>query len=131
MTQVDLEFIDLTTNKTIDKPRLAAEFVMIAGELSTNNFTINKRKTVDDEYTPGTFTLVDIMANNGTLGNYYVNFPQMELNDCNIFYEIDLSFQEVICNSVQSVTQIKNAISHPKPRFMWISRNPLQMQKHI
>lgn len=59
---------------------MAAEFVMIAGELPTKNFTINKRKTVDDEYTPGTFTLVDIMANNGTLGKssyqqLYMNVP--------------------------------------------------------
>lgn len=58
----------MATNKSFDKLRIAAEFVMIAGESPTHNFTINKRKTVDDEHTPGTFTLVDIMSSNGTLG---------------------------------------------------------------
>lgn len=74
VTQVDIEFLNLYSNKTFGSPRVAAEFVLIASESPKSPFTITKRKTVDDEYTPGTFTLVDIITpggNNGTQGTTF------------------------------------------------------------
>lgn len=67
-----MELIDLTSNKTFHALRVAAEFVMVASESSKNNFNIKERRTVDDEHTPGTFKLVDIVSpdgENGTQGN--------------------------------------------------------------
>lgn len=72
MTQVDLELIDLTPNATISDLRVAAEFVMVTSESPKGSFAIKERKTVDDEHTPGTFRLVDIVSpdgDNGTQGD--------------------------------------------------------------
>lgn len=91
MTQVDLELIDLASNRTFHALRVAAEFVMIASESPKNNFNVKERKTVDDEHTPGTFKLVDILSpdgENGTQGNQrllstpvtYMNFIQVFIN---------------------------------------------------
>lgn len=49
-----MEFIELTpTNSGWKSLRVGAEFVLVASEVNKNPFTINKRKTVDDENTPG------------------------------------------------------------------------------
>lgn len=72
VTQVDLELIDLTPNATISDLRVAAEFVMVTSESPKGSFAIKERKTVDDEHTPGTFRLVDIVSpdgDNGTQGD--------------------------------------------------------------
>lgn len=69
VTQVDIEFVDLSSNKTFESTRVAAEFVLVASQSPKNPFNVTKRKTVDDEHTPGTFTLVDIVTpgeNQGT-----------------------------------------------------------------
>lgn len=74
VTQVDMEFINLSSNKTFESPRIGAEFILLATESTNNPFTITKRKTVDDEHTPGTFTLIDIIspdARNGTQGTIH------------------------------------------------------------
>lgn len=65
---MDLEFISLSSNASFESPRIAAEFVLIASESPKSPFTISKRKTVDDEHTPGIFTLVDIVTPNGLNG---------------------------------------------------------------
>lgn len=68
VTQVDMELIDLDSNKTFHALRVAAEFVMVASEAPTNDFNIKERRTVDDEHTPGTFRLVDIVSPDGENG---------------------------------------------------------------
>lgn len=73
VTQIDIEFVNLTANASFDSPRVAAEFVLVANETSTRPFTISERKTVDDEHTPGTFKLIDVVSPdgvNGTQGTY-------------------------------------------------------------
>lgn len=64
VTQVDMEFFELATNKSFPQPRLAAEVVFMVDEKSTGNqtFKISKRKTLDDEHTPGIFELIDISS---------------------------------------------------------------------
>lgn len=74
VTQVDLEFVDLLSTASFGSPRIAGEFVLVASESNKRKFSINKRKTIDDEHTPGIFTLVDIMSPdglNGTQGLYF------------------------------------------------------------
>lgn len=68
VTQVDIEFINLSSNASFESPRIAGEFVLVASESPKNPFTINKKKTIDDEHTPGTFTLVEIVTPNGLNG---------------------------------------------------------------
>lgn len=71
-TQVDIEFLSLTSNRSFESPRIAAEFVLVASESPNAPFKINRRKTIDDEHTPGIFTLIDVVSpdsQNGTQGN--------------------------------------------------------------
>lgn len=69
-----MEFVDLSWNSTYSSPRIAAEFALVASESPKKPFKITKRKTVDDEHTPGIFTLVDVISpdagDNGTQGSY-------------------------------------------------------------
>lgn len=64
VTQVDMEFFQLATNSSFQKPRLAAEVILIVDEANIGNqtFKISKRKTLDDEHTPGIFELIDISS---------------------------------------------------------------------
>lgn len=64
VTQVDMEFVNLKTDPSFKQPRLAAEIVFIADESITANqtYTISKRRTLDDEHTPGIFELIDIYS---------------------------------------------------------------------
>lgn len=71
VTQVDIEFVNLSSNKTFESPRIAAEFVLVASQSPKNPFNVTKRKTVDDEHTPGTFTLVDIVTPGENLGTSF------------------------------------------------------------
>lgn len=73
VTQIDMEFIDLSWNSTFASPRIAAEFALVASESPKKTYKISKRKTVDDEHTPGIFTLVDVISpdgGNGTQGRF-------------------------------------------------------------
>lgn len=67
-----MEFVDLSWNSSFASPRIAAEFALVASEPPNKPYKITKRKTVDDEHTPGIFTLVDVISpdgSNGTQGN--------------------------------------------------------------
>lgn len=72
VTQIDMEFIDLSWNSSFGSPRIAAEFALVASESPKKPYKITKRKTNDDEHTPGIFTLVDVVSpdasDNGTQG---------------------------------------------------------------
>lgn len=71
VTQIDMEFIDLAWNSAFASPRIAAEFALIASESPKKPYKITKRKTADDEHTPGIFTLIDVISpedGNGTQG---------------------------------------------------------------
>lgn len=75
VTQIDIEFVNLTSTTLDESIRVAAEFVLVANESATKPFAITERKTVDDEHTPGTFRLIDIIspgASNGTQGNILI-----------------------------------------------------------
>lgn len=66
-----MEFVDLSWNSTFASPRIAGEFALVASESPKKPYKISKRKTVDDEHTPGIFTLVDVISpdgGNGTQG---------------------------------------------------------------
>lgn len=92
MTQVDIEFVNLSSNKTFESPRIAAEFVLIASQSPKNAFNVSKRKTVDDEHTPGTFTLVDIVTpgeNQGT--SFAINLFQSNFI-FQLFFQVLFSF---------------------------------------
>lgn len=73
VTQMDIEFVNLTA---INSSRIAIEMALIANETKTRPFTISVRKTLNDEHTPGTFKLIDIVSPidgaNGTLGEYSI-----------------------------------------------------------
>lgn len=76
VTQVDMEFIDITSKAGFKQPRIAVEFVLVASESPKNKFSITKRKTIDDEYSPRMFTLVDVVSPdgvNGSQGNFQSN----------------------------------------------------------
>lgn len=69
VTQIDMEFVNLTTKAAFASPRIAAEFVLVANETSTAQpFTVSEHKTIDDEHTPGIFKLMDIISPDGVNG---------------------------------------------------------------
>lgn len=70
VTQMDIEFVNLTVvNASIGStPRIAMEMALIANETTTRPFTISERKTLNDEHTPGTFKLIDIVSPDGANG---------------------------------------------------------------
>lgn len=69
VTQMDIEFVNLTdVNASIASPRIAMEMALIANETTTRPFTISERKTINDEHTPGTFKLIDIVSPDGANG---------------------------------------------------------------
>lgn len=75
VSQIDMEFVNLSWNSSIASPRIAAEFALVASESPKKPYKITKRKTVDDEHTPGIFTLVDVISpeggnDNGTQGKF-------------------------------------------------------------
>lgn len=78
----------------LKKPRVAAEFVLIANESTTKiPFKVSERKTIDDEHTPGIFKLMDIISPdgvNGTRGNRGTSF----------FIEIDLQIHYRKCLAI-------------------------------
>ncbi|XP_067008190.1 glycosylated lysosomal membrane protein [Anabrus simplex] len=59
-TQVDLVIDGLTTESTFTSSRFAVEIVMISSDGTNSSMKINARKSLDDEHTPGVFTLVDV-----------------------------------------------------------------------
>lgn len=63
-TQVDIEFLKLASKAIgFENARIAAEFVLVAGELvREQSFVVSKRKTLDDEHTPGIFELIDVTS---------------------------------------------------------------------
>lgn len=68
-----MEFVDLSWNSSNGSPRIAAEFALVASESPKKPYKISKRKTVDDEHTPGIFTLVEVISpdgGNGTQGKF-------------------------------------------------------------
>lgn len=75
-----MEFIKLATNASFPKPRIAAEVIFMVDETNIGNqtFKISKRRTLDDEHTPGIFELIDIsspesfMASRGLLHNLFL-----------------------------------------------------------
>lgn len=75
VTQMDIEFVNLTVvNASFGSPRIAMEMALIANETTTRPFIISERKTINDEYTPGTFKLIDIVSPdgaNGTQGEFF------------------------------------------------------------
>jgi hypothetical protein len=59
-TQMDYVFKNIST--PYKNPRLGMEFVLVASEKRNGNFTVNMRKSLDDEHTPGIFEVVEIMS---------------------------------------------------------------------
>lgn len=44
-------------------PRFAIQLLLVSSELKeTGNFTINKRRNLDDEFTPGIFEVIDVVS---------------------------------------------------------------------
>uniref|UniRef100_A0A2M3Z6D0 Putative lysosomal transcription factor n=1 Tax=Anopheles braziliensis TaxID=58242 RepID=A0A2M3Z6D0_9DIPT len=61
-TQIDIVFNNITNR--FSNPRFAIELVFVVSEQRVQNseFQVTKRKTLDDEHTPGIFEIVDVMS---------------------------------------------------------------------
>lgn len=71
MTQVDFVIDALRVNKSWPRARYAAEMVLVASEDKSNNkpgFVMQKRKSIDDEHTPGIFELIEIASPKSYVG---------------------------------------------------------------
>lgn len=75
--QIDLVAKNLTSNFT--SPRIAVEFFFLTSELKNEgSFKFNKRRNLDDEFTPGIFDVFDIVSprsNNDTRGAFFQYRP--------------------------------------------------------
>ncbi|XP_049791117.1 glycosylated lysosomal membrane protein-like [Schistocerca nitens] len=59
-TQVDMVFDRLTTDPSFNNSRFAVEFVIVSQDQRNGTMIVDVRKSLDDEHTPGVFTLVDV-----------------------------------------------------------------------
>lgn len=69
-TQIDIVLDALKINDTYKSARFAIEVVLVDGERksSRSQFTIQKRKSMDDSHTPGIFELVEIASTESLIG---------------------------------------------------------------
>lgn len=70
MTQLDFVMDALRVNESWPGARFAAEMVLVASENKSNKpgFVMQKRKSLDDEHTPGIFELIEIASPNSYVG---------------------------------------------------------------
>ncbi|XP_059610841.1 glycosylated lysosomal membrane protein B-like [Phlebotomus argentipes] len=61
-TQIDLILDSILTNETFPQPRFAIEVVLVAMESRKDNYTVVVRKSLDDEFTPGIFKIVNVAS---------------------------------------------------------------------
>ncbi|XP_021706130.1 glycosylated lysosomal membrane protein [Aedes aegypti] len=61
-TQVDIVFNNVSTK--FDRPRFAMELLFVVSEqaVSGTDFQITKRRSLDDEHTPGIFEIIDVLS---------------------------------------------------------------------
>lgn len=61
-TQIDIVFNNVSTK--FDRPRFAVELLFVVSEqaVSGTDFEITKRKSLDDEHTPGIFEIIDVLS---------------------------------------------------------------------
>ncbi|PSN45259.1 hypothetical protein C0J52_10341 [Blattella germanica] len=70
-TQVDLVLDDLKTNSTFSNSRYAVDVLLASNDKANSTAIIDPKKSLDDEHSPGVFTLVDLqtpMASSGRGG---------------------------------------------------------------
>lgn len=143
VTQMDIEFVNLTVaNASIGSPRIAMEMALIANETTTRPFTISERKTLNDEHTPATFKLIDIVSPDGTNGTqgeflsrlhvycitYYIFVFDAFHFQFSLFH---LRLQEVMFNSGRLATPTRVAILVHKPVFIGINQFTLRIRNLI
>ncbi|GAB0092780.1 glycosylated lysosomal membrane protein [Sergentomyia squamirostris] len=61
-TQIDLILDSVHTNETFPQPRFAIEVVLVAMEPRKDNYTVVVRKSLDDEFTPGIFKIINVAS---------------------------------------------------------------------
>ncbi|XP_065072900.1 glycosylated lysosomal membrane protein-like [Ochlerotatus camptorhynchus] len=61
-TQIDIVFNNISTK--FERPRFAVELLFVVSEqaVSGSDFEITKRKSLDDEHTPGIFEIIDVLS---------------------------------------------------------------------
>uniref|UniRef100_A0A8D8ABU8 Glycosylated lysosomal membrane protein n=2 Tax=Culex pipiens TaxID=7175 RepID=A0A8D8ABU8_CULPI len=61
-TQVDIVFNNVSSK--FDRPRFALELLFVVSEqaVAGSDFEITKRKSLDDEHTPGIFEIIDVLS---------------------------------------------------------------------
>lgn len=61
-TQIDIVFNNVSTK--FDRPRFAVELLFVVSEqaVSGTDFEIIKRRSLDDEHTPGIFEIIDVLS---------------------------------------------------------------------
>lgn len=121
VTQIDMEFVDLSWNSSFTSTRIAAEFALVASESPKKAYKITKRKTIDDEHTPGIFTLVDVISpdgSNGTQGKLSLAHFQVKKNSTfsliSFFWYLTIILQVAIYNFVQLAIRNRIVISHQR-----------------
>lgn len=63
-TEIDIIINNVTIEENMRSPRFAIELYLLTSEMKKSNetFSINQRKSLDDEHTPGIFSIVDILS---------------------------------------------------------------------
>uniref|UniRef100_A0A1B0CDC9 Secreted protein n=3 Tax=Lutzomyia longipalpis TaxID=7200 RepID=A0A1B0CDC9_LUTLO len=61
-TQIDLVLDTVQTNDSFPQPRFAIEVVLVAMEPKKDNYTVVVKKSLDDEFTPGIFKIVNVAS---------------------------------------------------------------------
>lgn len=68
-TQVDLTLDKLKTNSNFTNSRFAVEVILASSDRNGSSASLESRKSLDDEHSPGVFTLVDLQTPMAPSGN--------------------------------------------------------------
>lgn len=61
-TLIDIKLVNLTESRDFNASRFALRFVMIGTDPPADSWSMNMRKSLDDEHTPGVFEIIEIKS---------------------------------------------------------------------
>lgn len=73
-TEIDLILKDMRVERNFSCPRMALGLTVVSQDDAKSNFSLNVRRSVDDEFTPGIFELIKLSSRGGAEGEGFVQY---------------------------------------------------------
>uniref|UniRef100_A0A1B0DMW1 Lysosomal transcription factor n=1 Tax=Phlebotomus papatasi TaxID=29031 RepID=A0A1B0DMW1_PHLPP len=112
-TQIDLILDSVLTNETFENPRFAIEVILVAMEPHRDNYTVVVRKSLDDEFTPGIFKIVNVASPasvNASSGGYLQYRPVSYTHEERDVSTSTQTYQSSPATPNNAITKLKNTL---------------------